>query len=782
MLYGRGAGVQQREKEWHSPGLRIGRRDLLKIGPGGLLASCLTRFPVASRAQATAPFFYGYNLPWFGYGHDFGTIAWGRDGIATGGWTLQQSANSQGFVELQWTRLVSGEDVLLLRADLQPRSPTRAHGEVYINLETHLPVTCPSASEPLAVDLEGATVRVRIRLPRGSAGRENARNGLQVFSKRRLSDTAFPSWYSEWRNLEPALEERFQDFSFRISNSGPAGYKDAESDVRKTSLLGLKLGTNDNAAHPVRGDVYIDGIVVERPQPLSSFVFEFDKLPIEQEFLEVQAISEGALKLCRLFVFADGRTFSGDSVSLTPAFHADLEACLGAASRTGTQVLACLFDFHLCSKPRPVNGVQLGGRSSLIRNPRPFIEGALTPLLQRYKDHPALWGFDCINEVEWVLQGIPQGPLGFVDPDPVSPDQGRQFVRMVADEVHRLTSFKVTLGSARREWLELWKGLPLDYYQIHWYDHDRDRDPFPWRPFSQVGLDKPLFIGEVPTSSSQVSFGEFGQAAVSAGAGGVCAWSCRARDEFSSLRAAFVPRFDSSGCVNAASQMSGRPLSPGSFVSLYGVNLALQLGTASDSQLPEKLGDTFVTVTDSSGTERRAKLAVVSPNQINFLLPAGMAIGRATVAVARGGGRGTAVISVAAVAPGVFTANSDGKGAPAGFVVIANSDGEQTSQPTFERAPDGRWLPAAIDVGGDQDQAVLVLFGTGIQGRASVAAVRLKLGEDQFPVQFAGPQGQFEGLDQVNVAIPKSVRGAGLLSVVVIVDGVESNAVQILFH
>lgn len=46
------------------------------------------------------------------------------------------------------------------------RSPTRAHGEVFVNPESHLPLACPPATEPAMIDLEVAVVRVRIRLPR----------------------------------------------------------------------------------------------------------------------------------------------------------------------------------------------------------------------------------------------------------------------------------------------------------------------------------------------------------------------------------------------------------------------------------------------------------------------------------------------------------------------------------------------------------------------------------------------------------------------------------------
>ena len=42
-------------------------------------------------------------------------------------------------------------------------------------------------------------------------------------------------------------------------------------------------------------------------------------------------------------------------------------------------------------------------------------------------------------------------------------------------------------------------------------------------------------------------------------------------------------------------------------------------------------------------------------------------------------------------------------------------------------------------------------------------------------VQFAGAQGQYPGLDQVNVAISKSLAGMGEVSVYLIADGKASN-------
>jgi uncharacterized protein (TIGR03437 family) len=47
------------------------------------------------------------------------------------------------------------------------------------------------------------------------------------------------------------------------------------------------------------------------------------------------------------------------------------------------------------------------------------------------------------------------------------------------------------------------------------------------------------------------------------------------------------------------------------------------------------------------------------------------------------------------------------------------------------------------------------------------------------PVVFAGAQGQFVGLDQINVQLPAALRGRGIVPVVFTVDGQTSNTVMI---
>ena len=85
---------------------------------------------------------------------------------------------------------------------------------------------------------------------------------------------------------------------------------------------------------------------------------------------------------------------------------------------------------------------------------------------------------------------------------------------------------------------------------------------------------------------------------------------------------------------------------------------------------------------------------------------------------------------------------------------------------------------------GDDDRPVeLVLYATGIRNRASLAGVKVTINGTSVPVLYAGPQPDFAavGLDQVNVALALSLRGAGESQVVLSVDGQVSNTATVNF-
>src|SRR5262249_34351576 len=141
----------------------------------------------------------------------------------------------------------------------------------------------------------------------------------------------------------------------------------------------------------------------------------------------------------------------------------------------------------------------------------------------------------------------------------------------------------------------------------------------------------------------------------------------------------------------------------------------------------------------------------------------------------------TAVV-VRPVAPGLFTRNGSGHGAPAGQILCVHADGTQDAPQdvaVFDRSQ-AQWAPAPVSLGGPSDTAYLVLYGTGIRhyNQKPVASV----GDQPIPVAFAGAQATFPGLDQVNLILPRSLIGAGTVDVSLTVDGVVSNTVLLAFQ
>jgi uncharacterized protein (TIGR03437 family) len=191
--------------------------------------------------------------------------------------------------------------------------------------------------------------------------------------------------------------------------------------------------------------------------------------------------------------------------------------------------------------------------------------------------------------------------------------------------------------------------------------------------------------------------------------------------------------------------------------------------------LPALLAEVSVSITDSAGVDRWASLFYVSPGQINCQIPAGTAVGTATLRVLRqnrvvAGGQ----VQIESVAPALFTANADGKGAPAAVALRIAADGSQTQLPVFHCA--ATCTPAPIDLGAESDQVILLLFGTGIRGGKSVSA---RIGGVEAPVLGAAAQGQFVGLDQVNVRLPRQLAGHGEVDLVLTVDGKAANMVKV---
>lgn len=225
--------------------------------------------------------------------------------------------------------------------------------------------------------------------------------------------------------------------------------------------------------------------------------------------------------------------------------------------------------------------------------------------------------------------------------------------------------------------------------------------------------------------------------------------------------------------LSAASFVRIHGLAPDSYATAFGQNLAAAL--AVDSNLPTTLGGITVGITDSGGAEHAARLYIVSPTQINYLIPRGVAPGLATITVRRDGQVvATETVRISAVAPGIFSAASNGAGVAAAVFLRVDADGSRSDGLTF----DSGLAPVPLDLGTEGTEVYVFLFATGMRNFSGEVAVTV----DGIAVPFAGPvaQGQFDGLDQLNVGpLPRSLAGKGEVEIVVTIDGKQANVVTV---
>ena len=231
----------------------------------------------------------------------------------------------------------------------------------------------------------------------------------------------------------------------------------------------------------------------------------------------------------------------------------------------------------------------------------------------------------------------------------------------------------------------------------------------------------------------------------------------------------------------SAAGYGGGSLATESIVAAFGNGLATGTQGTTAVPLPTTLAGTTVNVKDSTGTDRAAPLFFVSPTQINYQIPPGAAPGNATVTVtASDGESASGTVGIVPVAPGLFSADASGQGVAAAVVLRVMSNGAQKFEPLFSYdESQARMIALPIDLSLPGDEVYLILFGTGLRARSSLNAVTVRVADKDLPASFAGAQGGFSGLDQINVKLPLTLIGRGEAEVTVKVDGHSSNTVKI---
>jgi uncharacterized protein (TIGR03437 family) len=212
-------------------------------------------------------------------------------------------------------------------------------------------------------------------------------------------------------------------------------------------------------------------------------------------------------------------------------------------------------------------------------------------------------------------------------------------------------------------------------------------------------------------------------------------------------------------------------VAPESLAAAFGSNLATATAVATSNPPPTLLAGTSIAIRDSAGIERLAPLMYVSSNQVNFQMPAGTAPGPASFTLRNGtGGVSTTTIDILPAA--IFTV---GENIPSGFAYRIRADGTSSYEPIARFDPSlGRFVTVPIDLGPPTDKVILGVYGIGFRRGIPAATI----GGVSCQVTYAGPTGSL-AIEQMNILLPQSLIGVGLVNVEITIGGQPANTVAV---
>jgi uncharacterized protein (TIGR03437 family) len=229
------------------------------------------------------------------------------------------------------------------------------------------------------------------------------------------------------------------------------------------------------------------------------------------------------------------------------------------------------------------------------------------------------------------------------------------------------------------------------------------------------------------------------------------------------------------GILNGASYALQAPLAPGSYIAIFGTQLAQGSNSASTVPLPTMLGGSTVFL---AGLQ--TPLVFASGGQVNAIVPYGIAVNTTQQLIVSSG---TSIsvpqaITVAAAAPGVFTVSGSGQGQ--GIVIGVDSTGAQSFADSSNPVQAGEYL--VIYCTGLGEVSPTVANGTPAPSDPlshTVNPVTVSIGGVPASVAFAGLTPGFAGLYQVNAIVPQGVAAGNNVPLVLTAAGQQSAPVTI---
>jgi uncharacterized protein (TIGR03437 family) len=229
------------------------------------------------------------------------------------------------------------------------------------------------------------------------------------------------------------------------------------------------------------------------------------------------------------------------------------------------------------------------------------------------------------------------------------------------------------------------------------------------------------------------------------------------------------PVLASGGALNGASFAVGAPLSPGSMFSIFGSKLSQ--GQAGSPRLPleTQLAGALATIGG-----RQVPLIVATAGQINAIVPYGLTPNTEHQLIVRTGDRYSLPepIVLAPTQPAIFSKDATGKGQ--GTIVKATGGLAEPGN----AAPVGSVVVVYCTGLGEVDQPVEAgQPAPGSPPAKAIGDVRLRIGEADATVLFAGLVPGFTGLYQVNAIVPENVTPGDAVEVVLFAAGQPSPVV-----
>jgi len=295
------------------------------------------------------------------------------------------------------------------------------------------------------------------------------------------------------------------------ATTGGSGGSTGSGDTTSTTSAGGSGGGGtecEPATSPGRVCIkgkqyYLNGINVAWDQWVGDLT-NYNPTNFETMFATLEASGGNAI---RWWWFIDGEnqlTFDGNLAQPLPQNVFDnLDVAFEAAAEHGVLIMPVLLSFD----------IENSGRTYLVTDPAAtdaFVSNVVTPLVQRYNDHPALGLWEIMNEGDWLLAS---------ESGTVSTEDYQRFHAKVAAGIHAADADAlVTTGSASFKYLESANnilsdaalqaaaggdaGAYLDVYQTHYYGwmHGDGWSYEPWiKSSSEWQADgKPVLIGEFP--------------------------------------------------------------------------------------------------------------------------------------------------------------------------------------------------------------------------------------------------------------------------------------------